>query len=619
MRHLRSCFASVGLLAIVAGACAPAFCAGIDAPALRRSAVEDGRTAATSPVTEPDGVAENAGERGVLSANDITLYSQIFELQDEGLWGRADALIAQLSDRVLMGHVLAERYLDAGAYRVKYAELAAWLSAYADHPQADDIYTLALKRHPHGAPWPNKPLHVQMKSSWEGEPDLIPTRDNASARRKVAAIQKSVKRLVGQGRPSAALKILDAPKAQKELTPNESDEIRLWIAASFYYTHNDDQAYSIAHDIAERQRGILSMADWIAGLASWRLGKPETSARHFEELANSATVSPGVRPAAAYWAARANLVAGVPERVTKDLRLAAKSPSTFYGLLALRQLGETPKFTWSMPAVTPDEIVKALSVPSVKRAVALAQVGENERADLEMRRAHAITPSSLDRALIVLSADYQLASAQLHVAETSGLPGLDGALYPVPVYKPQNGFTIDPALLYAFMRQESRFKPAAKSHAGAQGLMQIMPATAALVAHDRTLKKRNKTKLYDASYNLRLAQTYIEQLLTYTQPKGNLFMLAVAYNGGPGNLRKWFKGMAIQDDPLLFIESVPSRESRSYVEHVLANLWIYRYRLNEPDPSLDMVASGTWPVYDQHAAEGPHAAAGGPTMALERP
>ncbi len=95
-------------------------------------------------------------------------------------------------------------------------------------------------------------------------------------------------------------------------------------------------------------------------------------------------------------------------------------------------------------------------------------------------------------------------------------------------------------------------------------------------------------------------------------------MLAVAYNGGPGNLHKWYNGMDTQDDPLLFIESVPSHETRNYVERVLANLWIYRYRLNETDPSLDMVAGGGWPVYDRQATA-PHASlGGGPALAAER-
>ena len=77
----------------------------------------------------------------------------------------------------------------------------------------------------------------------------------------------------------------------------------------------------------------------------------------------------------------------------------------------------------------------------------------------------------------------------------------------------------------------------------------------------------------------------------------NLFYTVAAYNGGPGNLQKWRKKVDYADDPLLFIESLPSRETRLFVEHVLSNLWIYRYRMQQEVPSLDAILAGNWPIY----------------------
>ena len=74
-------------------------------------------------------------------------------------------------------------------------------------------------------------------------------------------------------------------------------------------------------------------------------------------------------------------------------------------------------------------------------------------------------------------------------------------------------------------------------------------------------------------------------------------LLAVAYNGGPGNLRKWRAKIDDGGDPLLFIETIPSRETRNFVERVLANFWIYRMRLGQATPSLDLVAGGSWSPY----------------------
>ena len=78
---------------------------------------------------------------------------------------------------------------------------------------------------------------------------------------------------------------------------------------------------------------------------------------------------------------------------------------------------------------------------------------------------------------------------------------------------------------------------------------------------------------------------------------GGLFLMAAAWNGGPGNLNKWRKKTDDLNDPLFFIESIPSRETRNFIEKVLSNLWVYRNRLGQSAPSLDAIAEGRWPVY----------------------
>ena len=77
----------------------------------------------------------------------------------------------------------------------------------------------------------------------------------------------------------------------------------------------------------------------------------------------------------------------------------------------------------------------------------------------------------------------------------------------------------------------------------------------------------------------------------------DLSLFAAAWNGGPGNLNKWRRQTDNLGDALFFMESIPSRETRTFVEHVFTNLWIYRSRLGQPMPSLDAIASGEWPAY----------------------
>ena len=84
----------------------------------------------------------------ILVHADVDLYRQIFTVQEDGDWKTADRLIARLEDRVLMGHVLAQRYLHPTKYRSKYKELKAWMAQYADHPDAARLYKLARRRQP---------------------------------------------------------------------------------------------------------------------------------------------------------------------------------------------------------------------------------------------------------------------------------------------------------------------------------------------------------------------------------------------------------------------------------------------------------------------------------------
>ncbi|MEQ9449317.1 MAG: lytic transglycosylase domain-containing protein, partial [Rhodospirillaceae bacterium] len=173
----------------------------------------------------------------------------------------------------------------------------------------------------------------------------------------------------------------------------------------------------------------------------------------------------------------------------------------------------------------------------------------------------------------------------------------DAALYPLPAWELENGYSVDRALVFAFIRQESRFNTNAKSPAGARGLMQLMPRTASFVAKDNSLRGGRLNELYNPQLNLDLGQRYLELLMGDDLVRGNLFMLAAAYNGGPGNLNKWLRRMNYPEDPLLFIESIPSRETRLFIERVLSNFWLYRLRLGQEVPSLDAVAAGRWPYY----------------------
>src|SRR5690606_29999764 len=111
-------------------------------------------------------LADDSGLPPELGAADVALYRQIFVVQEEGRWNEADALIARIENPALMGHVRFQRLMHPTAYRSSYAELRGWLSGYADQPDADRIYRLALRRKPGGASNPRPPADPDVGGSW---------------------------------------------------------------------------------------------------------------------------------------------------------------------------------------------------------------------------------------------------------------------------------------------------------------------------------------------------------------------------------------------------------------------------------------------------------------------
>ena len=318
--------------------------------------------------------------------------------------------------------------------------------------------------------------------------------------------------------------------------------------------------------------------------------------RHFAGLALSATADDWNVAAGAYWAGRAALAAQQPGRVSEYLAVGASRPFTFYGMLSRRALGLDLGYDWTLPGVTEPAVSAIAATQYGGRALALLQVGRTRDAELELLSL-AGTASDLRPSIRGLAARTNMPALSFKLA-VNDIETTAAALYPVPGWTPLSGFDIDRALIYAFIRQESAFNIRAKSPAGARGLMQLMPRTASFVARERSLHGSGKHRLFDPEFNMELGQRYLGILLDEAVVGGDLFRLATAYNAGPGNLGRWQRQMDHGGDPLLFIESVPSRETRLFIERVLTNFWVYRNRMGQPTPTMDAVVQGNWPTYE---------------------
>ncbi|MDH5749849.1 MAG: lytic transglycosylase domain-containing protein, partial [Rhodospirillales bacterium] len=504
-------------------------------------------------------------------------------------------------DKILLGHVMAQRFLHPTKYRSKYKELKNWMTAYADHPDARRIYELALRRKPNNWRAPKAPIaggsyFTSSSAKSRVEPRKRLTR---SKRNRVAQLKRQIRGLLRNGYTKAVKKLLATKEVKRLFSTVEYDRAKARLGAGYFAAGRDDWAVAWAGEAAERSGTYIPEAHWTSGLALWRLKRYGEAAGHFEAIAGDARTSQWMMSAGAFWAARSHLVNRNPARVNGLLEKAAAHPRTFYGILAGRMLGLSDNFSWSVPEVDTASLRKLAATPGGNRALALVQVGRKSQAERELR-AFAIRAEP-DQAIGILSLAAHGGMPQLAYRLNQFLypngNGYDAAAYPLPDWKPAGGFTVDRALVYALIRQESGFNPKAKSWAGARGLMQLMPGTASFVARDRRYRGNRLGHLFTPETNLTLGQKYIEILLADKKINGDLFLLATAWNGGPGNLNKWRRTTDHLNDPLFFIESIPSRETRIFVERVFANLWIYRNRLGQESPSLDAIAEGRWPVY----------------------
>jgi len=563
-----------------------------------------GRAETAGPRTAAPAANEAAPLPQILSAKDVALYRRIFALGERGKWQSAGELTEQLQNRLLLGHVLAQRYLHPTAYRSRYEELDAWMARYADQPDAERIHKLALQRKPNNGLVPRPPVSPKAVSggSWaprRATPAIPAKRLGAAERKKASALERSIHSRLRNGSTKSAKRLIVSPEAERLLSRPELDRARARLGHGYFIDGRDQWALEWTAKALERSARYLPEAHWTAGLANWRLGRFAPAADHFEAVARRRDVSGWMASAAAFWSARAQLFARRPDQVNRWLAVAASHPRTFYGLLAARILGLPSPLRWE-PSASETAALKSLRrLPAGRRALALMEIGQRGRAEQELRVLVDAGGADLARGIMIAAGRGGLPglAMRLHNKLYADAAGFDAGAYPLPKWKPKGGFRVDRALVYAVIRQESRFDPDAKSWAGARGLMQLMPSTARFVARGSGYRLAGRGGLHDPALNLALGQRYLKMLLGDGNVEGDLFRLAAAWNGGPGNLQKWRRETKHSDDPLLFIESIPSRETRVFIERLLANLWIYRDRMGQPAPSLDALAAGKWPVY----------------------
>ncbi|MFM7692176.1 MAG: transglycosylase SLT domain-containing protein, partial [Alphaproteobacteria bacterium] len=505
-----------------------------------------------------------------LSAADAAALQGVFALHASKDWDAAERATAQLSDRRLEGHILADRWLNPAAPKPDQDALRDWLARFADHPDAPAIHALLRRTAPRGTALPAAPA----LDSLAEDAGMVPEEREAPEQGFVRnpALDRALRDLVRDGNLEAALRQMEATRG---MTPPYAAALRADFALILFRRGEDERAFELASEATRSRVEPTGRAAFTAGLAAWGLGHFDVALPYLEVAARAPAASPANRAAAAYWASRAAIRARHPGMHVPWLLQAAQEPRTFYGLMARRALGLTPGFAWHAEAGGGEGMAALMETAGGWRTLALLQIGQTARAEAELRALWPLARGNLPllRSMLAVASQAGLTHLSAQLAELAqaadGRPR-DLARFPLPRLTPAQGFRVEPALLYALARQESNFDPAAVSPAGARGLMQVMPSTAAYLANDPSLTGDGAQRLNNPGLSLELGQRYLHYLARSEAVGGDLIRLLAAYNAGPGNLARWLPAVRHRGDALLFIEAIPFDETRIHVQRVLA-------------------------------------------------
>jgi soluble lytic murein transglycosylase len=318
---------------------------------------------------------------------------------------------------------------------------------------------------------------------------------------------------------------------------------------------------------------------WLGGTkALWSMGNAQSAAPLFYRYGGAAR-TPQTRSKGFYWAGRALARSGDTAGATRYFEMAAAYSDQFYGLLALERLGRpVPRFATEPSGAPTAEERAAFTAKPITAAV--REVARESDWQTSVRFFKEISEQANTEGEHILVADLarELGRRDLGVIDGQAAAA-DGHLefqhIAFPLIPTPSGTSW--TMVHAISRQESQFAQNAVSHAGARGLMQLMPGTAREQAGKIGLSYDTDALISNPGYNLQLGDAYFGRMMDYF---GGSYPLAVAaYNAGPGNVNRW---LSAYGDPRMggvdwidWIEKIPLSETRNYVQRVLENAVVY--------------------------------------------
>lgn len=352
-------------------------------------------------------------------------------------------------------------------------------------------------------------------------------------------------------------------------------------------------AYRLASASRQDKGTPFVDAEWLAGWLGLQFtGQPKAARRHFDRLW-PAVSTPISRGRAGYWAGRAAAATGDAAGAEGWYERAAASPSSFYGQLAAAELGRDPARSLpARPAATDAARAELGRRTPARLALLFCRAGQPRYAQPFFRHLGYETAGDPAALAAVVELAEGCGRADLVLAATRGAAGNGAYLtresFPLPrggAFRQDHDGMAEPALVLAVARQESLFDPAARSSAGALGLMQLMPGTAQAMSRELGEDYASWRLTRDPEFNVRLGAYYLGQQLARFADEPVLAL--AAYNAGPRRVTEWLElnGDPRGNDPyrlIDWIELIPFAETRNYVQRVLEGRGMYRVALGQP-------------------------------------
>jgi peptidoglycan lytic transglycosylase len=353
-------------------------------------------------------------------------------------------------------------------------------------------------------------------------------------------------------------------------------------------------AYKLVSQHGLSEGGDFATAEWLSGWISLQfLMEPAIARQHFVRMYENVGY-PISRARAAYWIGRADSAAKEEALAQYWYGVAAQHYTTFYGQMALFELGK--KQLPAIPKLSEASSLIKKSYDEDERTLIIRHLAELNKPKwaryflLEM----AETAETEDefKYLAQLANDIGRPDYAISVAKRASQRGTEITEINWPTNGADtNGAPIESALVLAIMRQESAFAADAISSAGARGLMQLMPATAKQVSRTLNVSYSKYLLTEDPGYNAMLGSSYLSGLVE--EFNGSYVLAIASYNAGPRNVRKWIETWGDprtgEIDMIDWIEFIPFTETRNYVQRVIENLQVYRQRLADYEEKKLMI------------------------------